>query len=231
VVAQGEPRWIPLDPYASAPPIAAADVLGFEKIGNLEENVENLQRLLSVIPKEAMSEISQLEERNQLTRLADEAITRGSRSAFMQLASIAETSRDSSQVDGALAELLRVKFFFASGTRSAAYTLPMVTLYPSAKSKKEEKLTQKELVALLLDAEKDWQVRRRVAFLLGDKRSYEVAEALAEAVRSDPSLDVIKEAVYSFEAITGYRSPDLFEMKDLLDWWDTNAPEVKKKLG
>jgi len=149
----------------------------------------------------------------------------------MQISSIAATSRDNSQVNGASAELLRVKFFYASGTRSASYMLPMATLYPSVKSKTEKQLTQKELTDLLLDGEKDWRVRRRVAFLLGDKRSYEVAESLAEAIRSDPSLDVIKEAVFSFEAITGYRSPDLFEMKDLLEWWDTNAVELKKTLG
>ncbi len=230
VVAQAEPRWIPLDPPLSPSPIASADPLSFEKIGNLEENVENIQRILSVTP-EAMSEISQLKNRNQLTRLADEAITRGSRSAYMQIANIAESSRDTSQVNGAQAELLRVKFFFASGTRSASYMLPMATLYPSVKSKTEEQLTQKELIDLLLDSEKDWRVRRRVAFLLGDKRSYEVAESLAEAIRSDTSLDVIKESVYSFEAITGYRSSDLFEMKELLDWWDANAVEVKKTLG
>ena len=149
----------------------------------------------------------------------------------MQIANIAETSRDPSLVNGAEAELLRVKFFFASGTRSASYMLPMAMLYPSVKSKTEEQLSQQELIDLLLDGEKDWRVRRRVAFLLGDKRSYEVAEALAEAVRSDPSLDVIKESVYSFEAITGFRSSDLFEIKELLDWWDTNALEVKKALG
>ena len=90
---------------------------------------------------------------------------------------------------------------------------------------------EKELIELLLDSEKDWRVRRRVAFLLGDKRSYEVAEALAEAIRSDPSLDVIKECFYSFEATTGYRSPDLFEVEHLLDWWATHAVEVKKNLG
>jgi hypothetical protein len=230
VVAQAEPRWIPLEPPLSPSPIASGDPVNFEKIGNLEENVENIQRILSVTP-EAMSEISQLKDRNQLTRLADEAITRGSRSAYMQIVSISESSRDTSQANGAQAELLRVKFFFASGTRSASYILPMTTLYPSVKSKTEEQLTQKELIDLLLDGEKDWRVRRRVAFLLGDKRSYEVAESLAEAIRSDPSLDVIKESVYSFEAITGYRSSDLFEMKELLEWWDAHAVEVKKALG
>jgi hypothetical protein len=224
-VAAAEPRWQP-DPNMVTSPDTS-----FNQMDLMQGKISELERQLSVTPAEAWKELRQLSQRNQLTAYADEAITLGSRKSYLELTNIAETSKDAAQRYGAEAEVLRVRFFYATGSRLGSYKLPTASLYPSSKTKSEEDLTAKELITLLLDQEKAWEVRSRSAYLMGEKRGYDAATALVTAVRTDPSLDVIKEATYSFEEISGYRSPGAFEMQDLLDWWDSNAARLKTSLN
>ncbi len=230
VVAAAEPTWIPED-FENDGTLGSTFAASGDQLSFLKQSVEDLQRQLSVTPKEAWKELRVLSQRNQLTAFADEAITLGSRKSYTDLKQIAATSTEPAQRHGAEAELLRVKFFYASGTRLGAYKLPVASLYPTLKNSEEEDLTPDQLIKLLLDQKKDWRVRSRVALLLGESRSYEVAEALVEAVRTDESLDVIKECIFSFEENTGYRSPGLLEIEDLLKWWEANSARLKARSG
>lgn len=194
------------------------------EISILSSQVQNLKKQLEEGPLNAQKELSLLAERNELISLADAAITRGDRGAYVRLEDLARSAPSEEIMQGAEAQILRVKFFYASGTRYGAYSLPMTQLYPELKSKAEEDLTVEQKIRLLLDENQDWRVRTRAAYLLGsERRSPRAAEALVQAIQTDGSLDVVKECTYSFEEITEkYRSPGLFEIDHLLSWWAGN---------
>jgi hypothetical protein len=58
----------------------------------------------------------------------------------------------------------------------------------------------------------------KAAFLLGTRRSMEVGDALVSAVKDDDNLDVVKEATFSFEQMTGYRAR-IFDADSMEKWW------------
>ena len=230
IVAAGEPHWMP-DLTPTTLEGGGGNNPAFEELGMMKGKITELERQLSVTPAEAWKELRLLSQRNQLTSYADESITEGSRKAYMELRNIAETSKDAALRHAAEAELLRIRFFYASGSRLGSYKLPTATLYPDGGSKKDEDLSSDELTSLLLDKTKDWEIRSRAAYLLGDRRGYEVARSLVEAVRTDECLDVIEQAMYSFEEMTAYRSPGAFEIQNLLDWWNDNSVKLKSSLN
>ena len=87
------------------------------------------------------------------------------------------------------------------------------------------------MIQLMLDQKQPWQTRVKAAWHLGQRRSTKVGDALVKAIKDDPVLDVVAEATFSFEQMTGYRSK-LFEVKPLEAWWSSyNLPleEAVKK--
>lgn len=203
--------------------VRAADA----RFGALGEDVEHMKKQLSVKPGDAWEQLDLLGERNNLTLLADDAITNGNRLAFDQLLERAkDISSDKRLRDGAAAEISRVRIYYSSITRLGSYALPVVSLYPSLKSAAEEALSPSQLVRLLGDESKDWRVRCRAAYLLGNKRSLAVSGALARAAKEDPNLDVVKECVVSFEQNTGFRSKGMFEIDALSSFWRSYESRV-----
>ena len=77
---------------------------------------------------------------------------------------------------------------------------------------------REQLIELLEKKENPWQVRMKAANLLGLRRSRAVGDALVRAVKYDPNLDVVKEATFSFEQMSGYRAR-IFEPASLDAWW------------
>lgn len=194
--------------------VASAD------FADLSSDLKTVKEQVSINPGDAWKQLEILGERNRLTMLADDAIANGSREAFDQLVTLSkDQSRDQRIKDGAAAEILRVKNFYSSGSRLGPYTLPVATLYPSLKTGAEEALSNSQLLALLADQKKHWRVRTRAAYLLGSRRDPSVSEALVQAAKSDPNLDVVKECVFTFEENTGYRAKGLFEIDSLVNWW------------
>lgn len=88
---------------------------------------------------------------------------------------------------------------------------------------------------LIEDLEKNsnWQVRTRAATLLRDRRHIGVPEALLAAMENDANLWVAKEALESFERITGFEQIDVFQffITDLREWYDENREEVASRLS
>ncbi len=82
----------------------------------LGTDLDLVKKQVSIHPGDAWKQLEILGERNQLTRLADDAIANGSRKAFDQLVSASkDQSMDQRLKDGAVAEVLRVKSYYSSG--------------------------------------------------------------------------------------------------------------------
>jgi hypothetical protein len=87
------------------------------------------------------------------------------------------------------------------------------------------------MIQLLLDQKQPWQTRVKAAWFLGQRRSTKVGDALVKAIKGDPVLDVVAEATFSFEQMTGYRAK-IFEVKPLEAWWasyNTSQDDAAKK--
>lgn len=198
---------------------------GFDQF---DKDLALVKKRIAVSPGDAWAELELLGKRNELTMLADDAIANGTRAAFDRLEAKSEdASADQRLRNGAAAEILRVKDFYAShGTRFGSYALPVATLYPSLRTKAEAELETPQLISLLGNQERSWKVRTRAAFLLASRRELAVCEALVQAAKTDPNLDVVKECVATFEENTGYRAKGLFEIEELESWWTVYEARV-----
>lgn len=175
------------------------------------------------------SELVLLKERNRLTSLADESIATGAREPYEQLWKAVNDPRMVNLIHGARAEILRVQQFYLSGSRLPKYEIPVADVFPDTPNLRDAQLSDDQLITLLSSPKQIWQNRVKAAWLLGQRKSEKAAEALVKAVKEDKNLDVVKEATFSFEQMTGYRA-SIFEAKALEAWWkEFNAvPQVKK---
>jgi hypothetical protein len=121
-------------------------------------------------------------------------------------------------VDAIRAEILRVQSAYLSGSRIDRFDIPVGAYFPEDSSLTDAQLKDGQLIKLLREAANPWEVRMKAANLLGTRRSTEVGDALVHAVKSDANLDVVKEATFSFEQMTGYHSK-IFDAASLEDWW------------
>jgi hypothetical protein len=166
----------------------------------------------------AQRELVLLKERNRLTAYADEAIATGVRASYDRLWEAMVDPRLANLAHAARAEILRVQNTYLSGSRIDRFDIPVGAYFPQHSGLTDSQLTDGQLIKLLSDAAKPWEVRMKAANLLGTRRSVEVGDALAQAVKSDANLDVVKEATFSFEQMTGYHCK-IFDTASLQKWW------------
>ncbi|HSI62244.1 MAG TPA: hypothetical protein VLE43_03975, partial [Candidatus Saccharimonadia bacterium] len=185
----------------SGEPVATAVVPGVE---------------MEIPPSE--NELILLKERNRLTTYADEAIATGAREPYDRLWMSLEDQRLVKLIHAARAEILRVQNFYLSGSRIEAYTIQVGDYFPESASLKDSQLKDEQLIELLEKKDNPWQVRMKAANLLGLRRSRAVGDALVKAVKYDENLDVVKEATFSFEQMTGFRAR-IFEPASMDAWW------------
>lgn len=164
------------------------------------------------------SELVLLKERNRITSLADEAIATAARAPYERLWDELQDPRMVNLVHAIRAEILRVQQFYLAGSRLQKYDIPVAELFPQTPTLRDTQLSDDQLISLLSNPKQIWQNRVKAAWLLGQRKSQQGAEALVAAVKDDSNLDVVKEATFSFEQMTGYRAT-LFEPKKLEAWW------------
>lgn len=164
------------------------------------------------------SELVLLKERNRLTGYADEAIATASRASYEKLWTALEDPRLVNLVHAARSEILRVQNYYLSGSRLEHYQISVADYYPDLANLRDTQLKDDQLIALLSNSKNPWQVRMKSANLLGQRRSTAVGDALVNAIKNDNNLDVVKEATFSFEQMTGYRAR-IFETASLDAWW------------
>ena len=182
------------------------------------------------------SELVLLKERNRLTSYADEAIATGLRGPYERLWDALDDPRLANLVHAARAEIFRVQDCFLNGQRAKFYgiqqhRIPVADIFPDSGALTETQLSDEQMIQIVLDQKQPWQTRVKAAWHLGHRRSTKVGDALVKVIKEDPQLDVIAEATFSFEQMTGYRAK-LFEIKPLEAWWasyNISQDEAAKK--
>jgi hypothetical protein len=166
----------------------------------------------------AQGELVLLKERNRLTGYADEAIATGARAPYQRLWEALDDPRLANLVHAARAEILRVQNYYLGGSRIDHYDIPVMTYFPDDAALRDSQLKDDQLIKLLRDKKNPWEVRMKAAYLLGKRHSGEAGDALVAAVKTDDNLDVVKEATFSFEQMTGFRAR-IFDAASMDQWW------------
>jgi hypothetical protein len=166
----------------------------------------------------AQGELVLLKERNRLTGYADEAIATGARAPYQRLWEALDDPRLANLVHAARAEILRVQNYYLGGSRIDHYDIPVMTYFPDDAALRDSQLKDDQLIKLLRDKKNPWEVRMKAANLLGTRHSGEAGDALVAAVKTDENLDVVKEATFSFEQMTGFRAR-IFDAASMDQWW------------
>ena len=175
---------------------------------------------------EVRAELEQQKARNKLTKLADEAISTGSRYAFRELERHIENPDNASTKDACNAEIIRVESHYITARRYRSYSIPMAKLFPG---KKESELTFDDLQGVLSSSSSHWEFRAWAAQQMGDlPGNADVPEALVRAMRLESDLCVVQEALRSFEKLTGYQPPGVFNTAVADDWWSENKERYAK---
>lgn len=199
-----------------------------EKILFFEKDLQEFKEKYDLQLNNLAQEVNYLKNRNEVLKLSDEAIATGDAGPFEQLQNIYDSSADEHIKKSALSEILRVKNHFATMTRIKG----LIVRYTDPKTGKE--LTDKEIPteALIqgLRGAEPWQIRARTAELLKERKEKQVPEALLEAVKNDKKLEVRKNALDSFESVTGFSRRDVFEYTAAKGWWEQNKQRVETGL-
>ena len=167
------------------------------------------------------------QRRGDIFELGDTAIGDMSRSAYEELLEIFNDPSDASLQLAAKSEIIRVNNAFVNSTRTSGIKLSMQDT--GGTNIEESGFNTRELIDVLID-DPDWRFRARSAQLLKDKKELGVPEALLDAMKNDENLEVLKNAVRAFEAVTGCRGPDIFEYEYFSEWWEENSEAVNEKF-
>jgi hypothetical protein len=210
-------------PSRTADPMASGSVNGAHAGMSLAQNpiatpAPVASSLLGEDLTPSQRELVLLKERNRLTAYADEAIATGGRTPYERLWETFDDPQLANLVHAARAEILRVQSAYLSGSRIDRFDIPVADYFPEDSGLTEDQLKDGQLIKLLGDAANPWEVRMKAANLLGTRRSMEAGDALVQAVKSDANLDVVKEATFSFDQMTGYHSK-IFDAASLEKWW------------
>ncbi|MFA5090294.1 MAG: HEAT repeat domain-containing protein [Candidatus Omnitrophota bacterium] len=199
------------------------------KIGSFETILKNFKDKYDSELEKLVKEVDYIKNRNNVLKLGDETIATGDAASFEKLDNIYKSSSDNDIKMTALSEIFRIKSHFATMTRIKGVEIK----YTDDKSGKE--FTEKDIpTGVLIQGLKEaqpWQYRARIAELLKEKKEKQVPEALLNALRNDDNLEVRKKAMDSFEAITNFKSRDVFNYDSAKEWWEKNKQEVEGKLN
>ena len=180
--------------------------------------------------KNLADQVSRLAERDRLIQLADDAINNGNRQAYEELLRMANNASVDEKVrSAAKAEWFQVKRFYIGLTRVKSRNLARLQPDGTKIDLKNEELTTQELIQSML-GHNNWIVRALATSSLKDRKEGGVPGALLHAAHNDQNLDVVKEAIDSFESVTGYKGADVFGVEAAEVWWQTNEVEVEQKL-
>lgn len=186
--------------------------------------LETASKDADAMNKAMSAELDELRRRKSVTDLGVAAISEASRPAFVSLSRIAETDSSPEIRQLAFSEMLRVKAFWVSVSRTAD-----VTLHKDGKVISAGDLKTCEAVKEAAH-NPDWPVRAVLTAALGGRRSGNVPETLLEIVEKDDNLEVVKDAVQAWSSLTGYHSPDVFGVPFIRDWWKENRESFVKGL-
>ena len=199
-----------------------------QKIESFKEDLKKFKEEYDSELEKLAAEVNYLKNRNIVLRLSDKAIATGDAIPFEELESIYASATNNDIKMIALAEIFRVKNHFATMTRikgiDVKYTHPQ-----TGQEFTEKEIPTEALIQWLKEAE-PWKYRARIAQLLKKRKEKQVPEALLDAIKNDKNLEVRKNAMNSFEAVTGFKSSDVFKYNPANEWWKENKERVNQTL-
>lgn len=173
------------------------------------------------------SEVNYLKVRNDVTRLADEAMAEGSRISYEKLRQTIIKGGNSDIVKAIRSEIFKIKNYYSTMTRLR--TAELTVTDPSGVKYKDDEIPTAELISQVKNSP-NWTVRTKAVEFLRNRKEKAVPEALIHTIENDQRLDVVKVAVDSFESVTGYRSSDVFGEDGLLEWWKKNSKTINQSF-
>ena len=212
-----------------SPAIQKANDSVDQKIEYFEKDLKKFKDKYDSELKTLAKEVEYLKNRNVVLKLSDKAIATGDAAPFEELENIYYNSKDANIKMVALSEIFRVKNIFASMTRIKAIEVKYIN--PKTGKEFDEKEIPTEALIQGLKKHKTWQYRARIARLLRERKEKQVPEALLDAIENDKKLEVRKEAMDSYESVTGFKSRDVFKYKTAKEWWNKNKKRVDKDLN
>ena len=138
-------------------------------------------------------------------------------------------SEDSDLLERARAAVLEAKLSYIGTTRIKGIEIHRTK--EDGSRIEEDNLETHWLIEDLINNQ-NWIVRTKAANLLAKRKEINVPEVLLEAMENDPNLWVRKEALDSFETVTGFIARDVFQFEtgEPREWYLKNKDEVIKKL-
>ena len=138
-------------------------------------------------------------------------------------------SEDSDLLERARAAVIEVKLSYIGTTR-----IKGIEIHRTKEDGTRIEEDDFETIWLIEDLlnHQNWRIRIKAANLLVKRKEIDVPEVLLEAMENDPNLWVRKEALDSFERVTGFIARDVFQFEtgEPREWYLKNKDEVIKKL-
>jgi hypothetical protein len=198
------------------------------KIESFDKDLQEFKKEYDSELRTLSKEVEYLKNRNIVLKLGDKSIATGNSTSFEELENIYNKSTDHDIKMVALSEALRIKNHFATMTRIKGVSISYT--HGATQKKFIEKNIPTEALIIQLKKDKKWQSRARIAVLLKDRKEKQVPDALLDAIKNDKKLEVRKEALRSFEAITGFTSRDVFKNNPATEWWVIFKKDIEKDL-
>lgn len=171
-------------------------------------------------------ELSELKIRDNLTSLADKAVSQGSREAYLNLKQTVE--KFGPNRNAAISEISKIVYHWNSITRLKSVKLPEKKLSDGTIGKELDHTTKELIEKLLFDSQSLF--RGRSAQLLANRKENYVPEALILAIFSDKHLEVVREATLAFCKLTNFQSPDFFQPYNVWGYWLHNSERIRNNL-
>lgn len=197
----------------------------------IEGVVEKTKKAASDI-ESLRGELARLKERNDLTALADVAISQGDVEAYRKLERMTSSLEKDEARNAALAELFRVYqaySMFSGVSRTAGIQLNVPAI--NSHKLKEEELDVDELLPLL--NEPDPLARAKVGQLISKKgpklKSFKTSEAVYKALKNETHLEAYKVLGGLLAQVTGQEAAGKLDKRETVDWYEKNRDRLRKE--
>ncbi len=193
-------------------------------INKFNSEIDKSRNYIDNITNKIKKQLLLLENRNKLMSISDDAIANMNRKSYAKLISMLNNSNDENEKNAIISEIWRIKSAYIGVTRIKNYKLKLKT------GTEENNISTDMLISILLNKNEPFQSREKAAVLLSGKKETITPEALYGCIISENNLEVLKECINSFCAITDYKNNDVFRHEEIVDWWYENKNKIIQKI-
>jgi len=192
-----------------------------------KDDLKKIQKESSVMFLKLDTLISKENKIFEIQKLQDQALE-GDFSSYELLKEY--NSEDLDLNERARSAILSIKGFYIGKTKIKGFEI--FTKDEEGNQVKGENFETSWLMDDLIQ-NKDWRVRARAAELLKSHKEIGVPEALLDSMENDPNLWVRKEALNSFESVTGFKANDVFQFETGIPrkWYVKNQEEISNIIN